>query len=116
MADALKAHAQAREFGGRPGLRDAGLLESALGRPYVGYYHSIAAKGAALVESLIGNHAFIDANKRVGTLLLIQLIERSNWTLPASDDELGDMILAVARGDWRYDDLVPWLAARIRRP
>ena len=53
------------QFGGPPGVRDLGLLESALYRPRTGYYQDIAEMAAALFESLIMNHPFLDGNKRI---------------------------------------------------
>ena len=52
-------------FGGRRGIRDPGLLESALYRPQTGYYSDLAEMAAALFESLLMNHPFVDGNKRV---------------------------------------------------
>ncbi len=52
-------------FGGPPGVRDLGLLESALYRPQTGYYQDLLEMAAALFESLIKNHPFVDGNKRV---------------------------------------------------
>jgi len=54
-----------KRFGGAQGVRDLGLLESALYRPQTGYYHSLFEMAAALFESLIKNHPFVDGNKRV---------------------------------------------------
>ncbi len=53
------------QFGGAPGLRDIGALESALFRPQSGYYADLIAEACALLESLAINHPFIDGNKRV---------------------------------------------------
>ena len=58
--DRLIAH-----FGGPPGIRDPGLLESALYRPQTGYYRDLIGMAAALFESLLMNHPFVDGNKRV---------------------------------------------------
>lgn len=66
LADILAIHAvQIRRYGGSPGLRDAGALESALFRPQSGYYDDIVAEAAALLESLAIIHPFIDGKKRV---------------------------------------------------
>ncbi|MCZ6487207.1 MAG: type II toxin-antitoxin system death-on-curing family toxin [Gammaproteobacteria bacterium] len=54
-----------QRYGGQPGIRDPGMLESALFRPRTGYYEDLAEMGAALFESLIMNHPFVDGNKRV---------------------------------------------------
>ena len=53
------------QFGGASGIRDEGLLESALYRPRTGYYNDLIDMSAALFESLMNNHPFIDGNKRV---------------------------------------------------
>src|SRR5579863_879235 len=59
-------HNQIEEYGGAYGLRDQGALEAAVFRPQTGYYNDISEEAAALLESLVNNHAFIDGNKRVG--------------------------------------------------
>ena len=62
----LEIHAKLiKRYGGPAGVRDAGLLESALFRPQTGYYNDLAEMGAALFESLILNHPFVDGNKRI---------------------------------------------------
>lgn len=64
--EVLEIHsALIKRFGGASGLRDQGLLESALFRPQTGYYADLVEMAAALFESLINNHPFIDGNKRV---------------------------------------------------
>src|ERR1039457_617982 len=65
-ADALFFHKELIErYGGATGIRDAGTLESALHRPQTGYYDTIVHEAAALLESLVQNHPFVDGNKRV---------------------------------------------------
>jgi death-on-curing protein len=59
-------HHQIEEYGGLYGLRDQGALESAVFRPQNGYYSDLSEEAAALLESLVNNHAFLDGNKRVG--------------------------------------------------
>src|SRR5216117_2653754 len=64
-ADALFFHKQLIErYGGAPGLRDAGALESALHRPQTGYYDTLVHEAAALLESLVQNHPFVDGFER----------------------------------------------------
>lgn len=66
LEEALELHRQLIEhFGGTSGIRDPGLLESALARPRSGYYASLSEQAAALLQSLAGNHAFVDGNKRM---------------------------------------------------
>ena len=64
--EVLEIHTAVIEcFGGSDGVRDKGLLESALYRPQSGYYADLVEMAAAMFESLINNHPFIDGNKRV---------------------------------------------------
>ena len=66
LEEALEIHTTLlQEFGGPPGVRDLGLLESALFRPRTGYYADLIEMAAALFESLLMNHPFVDGNKRV---------------------------------------------------
>ncbi|MGB6603370.1 MAG: Fic family protein, partial [Steroidobacteraceae bacterium] len=65
-ADALFFHQQLLDrYGGAPGVRDVGALESALHRPQTGYYDTLIHEAAALLESLVQIHPFVDGNKRV---------------------------------------------------
>src|ERR1700731_4531121 len=59
-------HHQIEEYGGAHGLRDQGALEAAVFRPQTGYYNDSSEEAAALLESLVNNHAFLDGNERVG--------------------------------------------------
>lgn len=66
LAEALELHVELiKRFGGKTGVRDLGLLESALMRPQTGYYETLTLQAAALLQSLTQNHSFIDGNKRV---------------------------------------------------
>jgi death on curing protein len=100
LAEALRAHERALTFGGLAGIRDRGSIESAIARPYSGYYRSIEKKAAALVQSLAQNHGFVDGNKRTAVLMLFILLVRSGYTLRFRDDatlnhEIEEMILSV---------------------
>jgi len=65
LDEAIAIHERLIEkFGGKPGSRDMGLLESALFRAQTGYYADLAQMSAALFESLVSNHTFVDGNKR----------------------------------------------------
>ena len=101
---------------GRDGISNLSLIESAIGRPYSGYYRSIEAKAAALLESVVGNHGFADGNKRTALLLVDLLIERSGYRLYIPDGErLDDLIVSVAEGAVTFDHLRMWFKARIFR-
>lgn len=104
-------------FGGRRGISSLALIESALGRPYSGYHRSITQKAAALLESIVGNHGFVDGNKRTSLILVNLLIERSGYELVLSADErLDDIIVDVAKGDLRYEALVLWFKDHVIKP
>ena len=88
------------EFGGSEGVRDKNLLESALGRPFQTFdgndlYPNIYLKAAAILESILINHPFIDGNKRTAFVLMNVLLEEDNITLQASQDELYEFIIHV---------------------
>lgn len=121
LEDALDAHERALRFGGRHGVVNLGSIESAITRPYSGYYRAIGRKAAALVESVVGNHGFADGNKRTTLILLNLLLEKSGYRLTPSEGqasvqrEVEDMILDVARKRLSFDDLVVWFGKRITR-
>ena len=109
LADAIAAHDEALTYGGREGVSDLGLIESALGRPYSGYHRSIDLKSAALLESMIGNHGFIDGNKRTAWLLVELLIARSGYALEIDDEEpIDDLVVRVADGNLSFHELCVW--------
>lgn len=121
LKDALAAHDRALQCGGgAPGVVNLGSIESAIARPYAGYYRTIASKAAALTESLVGNHGFADGNKRTAVILLNLLVERSGYRLRAEgcaaiQRAVEDMILAVARGQLSFEELVAWFERRLAR-
>jgi death-on-curing protein len=116
LADALDIHAQALEFGGRPGLHSLHMIESALGRPYSGYHRAIARKAAALLHSMVGNHGFVDANKRTAWMLVRVLLNRSGYELKLHPGtRIDDLVVSVADGTMTYDGLVLWFRSRIVR-
>ena len=114
-------HRLFREFGGSSGLRDRGLLESAVVRPGATFdgedlYRDITAKAAALMESLVVNHAFVDGNKRIGAAAAEWFIELNGARLDASDADLYDVTMSVARGELAAEQLTIWFRQRIVTP
>lgn len=103
------------ETGGAAGVRDVHLLESAVGRPQAAFggndmYGSVYAKAAALMESLIRNHAFVDGNKRTAfvaatTFLALNGIH-SNFP---NVDEAETFICGIATGEQTLDTIAAWL-------
>jgi death-on-curing protein len=101
-------------FGGTSGIRDKGLLESALFRPQTGYYDDIAELAAALFESLILNHAFVDGNKRVAFFATDTFLRLNGWKLSVETESAHTFIVGMLeRGDCSYDRLLPWIKGSI---
>jgi death-on-curing protein len=92
-----------RMFGTRHQVRDAGLVDSAAVRPRAvlfgeDVYPGLAGKAAALLHSLVSNHALVDGNKRVGLAGMLLFYGLNNCELVATDDELLDLVMSVADG------------------
>jgi len=97
-------------FGGSPGIRELGLLESALYRPQTGYYNDIAEMAAALFESLLLNHPFVDGNKRVAFFISDTFLRLNGWKFSVDVDAAYDFIVGMLeRGDSSYDKILPWV-------
>src|SRR5437588_5672498 len=102
-------HLQIEEYGGVHGIRDHGLLESAVFRPQSGYYNNIQEEAAALMESLTNNHAFLDGNKRtafasVHTFLLVNGYDLRIDSLSAYKFIAG----ALAKNEFRFSLILAW--------
>lgn len=115
----LEIHSeQISEHGGADGVRDLGLLESALARPKnaFGYGVQDVCDLAALYGvGIIQNHPFIDGNKRTGLVALELFLEINGFRLVASDEETLASILSVASGEWNDEVLSSWLKGSILR-
>ena len=101
-------------YGGASGIRDAGMLASALNRPFQTFdgeelYPSPYEKTAAILESIIQNHPFIDGNKRTGFLLSSTLLLENNISITASEDEKYDFVIKVSVSEFRFDEIIDWL-------
>ncbi len=115
-ADALFFHKQLIErYGGAPGLRDAGALESALHRPQTGYYDTLVHEAAALLESLVQNHPFVDGNKRVAFAVVDVSLRINGYSITADSKAIYDhMIKLVEARAFDMEQLVPWLQEIVR--
>lgn len=114
----MAAHNLALAYGGLQGVRDLGAIESAIARPYCGYYRSITKKAAALVQSLASNHGFIDGNKRTALLMMNLLLLRSGYQLRGASEhrinaDVEAMILALVEHRMSFDEAVAWLQQRV---
>lgn len=100
--------------GGSKGIRDEGMLDSALSNPFQSFggeelYPSVQAKAAQLCYGLVKNHAMIDGNKRIGTHVMLVFLALNGYELSYSQKELSDTILALAAGKIFADDLLQWI-------
>ncbi len=111
LDEAIAIHERLIEkFGGSPGLRDKGLLESALFRPQTGYYPDLAHMSAALFESLISNHAFVDGNKRAAFFICDIFLRINGWKLAVDpDDAYTFIICALENSSCDFEHLLPWI-------
>lgn len=102
------------ETGGTPGVRDLGLLASAVARPQATFdgldlYSTLYLKAAALMDSLINNHPFVDGNKRVGITAAGLFLRLNGRRLSVSNAELENFTLQVAQGLSSVEEMAAWL-------
>lgn len=100
--------------GGSAGVRDKGLLESAVFSAYGGFgdeeiYPSVEEKSARLAFSLICNHSFVDGNKRIGVVVMLVTLKLNNVALQYTQEELARLGLSVADGSAGYDEILKWI-------
>ena len=102
------------ETGGSPGLRDEGLLQSALAAPFQSFgdedaFPSLQQKAARLAFGLVKNHPFIAGNKRIGAHGMLVFLSLNGIELEYEQSELSGLFLSVAAGDGDYDTILQWL-------
>ena len=105
------------EFGGAAGVRDEGLLDSALGRPQNLYAYgkpSMFDLAAAYAFGVVKNHPFVDGNKRTGFTIAVMFLERNGGTFTASEADATIQTLALAAGDRDESDYAAWLRANCK--
>lgn len=100
--------------GGADGVRDIGLLDSALESAYATFdgkelFPSKEEKAARLGVGLVSNHAFVDGNKRIGMYVLLSFLEVNGIQIEATNEEVVEAGLALARGDMKYEGLLTWI-------
>ncbi len=108
------------KFGGGKGIRDQGGLEAALNRPYatfdsVDLYPDPIDKAAALFESIIINHPFIDGNKRTAYVLMQLVLMEDGIILKATMEEKYEMVINASKGDMRFDEIKHWLTLKTEK-
>jgi death-on-curing protein len=121
LADVLELHrSRIEKYGGSHGVRDMGLLDSALAAPRAtfggAYLHEdIISMAAAYLYHIVMNHPFIDGNKRTGLAAAIAFLNLNGYDLVADPDELTDMVLATAEGKTDKDSIAEFLRANTRK-
>lgn len=113
----MMLHSQLIEVtGGSDGIRDEGLLDSALAAPFQSYageelYPGIQAKAARLGYGIIKNHCMVDGNKRIGAHAMLVFLALNGIELEYTQEELFMVILEVAAGSKDYQDLLEWIVS-----
>ncbi len=103
-------------FGGAAGVRDLGLLESALFRPQTGYYDDLAAIATALLESLLMNHPFVDGNKRVAFFATDVFLRLNGWRLEVEPTKAHRFLIGqLEGGTCDFAHLLPWMRASLKK-
>ena len=102
------------ETGGSSGLRDEGMLDSALNAPFQTFggedvYPSLQKKAARLCFGLVKNHPFVDGNKRIGAHAMLVFLALNGIELQHTQSELSDEILQLAAGEIEATDLLRWI-------
>ena len=113
LPEVLAIHArQLDEHGGAPGLRDLALLDSALARPRQRKAYGevdVFDLAAAYAAAIIGNHPFVDGNKRTGFVVGILFLELNGTTFTASEADATQAVFGLAAGDIEEEEFALWL-------
>jgi len=121
-ADVLESHRETVALeGGTPGVRDLGLLESAVAMPQqrfggVCLHPDLAATIAAYLYHLSGNHPFLDGNKRVAVIAAIVFLEVNGVPFVVEPDDLERIVMRVASSQMSKADLIRWFRKATPRP
>lgn len=111
---------QVVRYGGSSGLRNLPLLESAIFRPQSSFggddlYRTVFHKAAALMHSIILNHAFVDGNKRTGTASMLVFLELNGYRLYVSQKKLEEASVKVESKEWSIGQISSWLRKNSKR-
>jgi death-on-curing protein len=106
------------KFGGSDGLRDKNLLESALMRPYQTFdsndlYPTPSEKAAAIIESILINHPFVDGNKRFGYVAMRLTLMEFDLDISASENDKYEFVIKIAKGELRFDKILEWINEKL---
>jgi death-on-curing protein len=119
LDEVFSIHAdQIERYGGEPGLRDEGLLRSALAQPEASFggewlHSTLHEMAAAYLIHLVKNHPFIDGNKRTSLVCALHFLFLNGMTIEAEPDELADVVLEVAGGKRDKLALAEWIGGHL---
>jgi death on curing protein len=104
------------KFGGLKGIRDRGILESALNRPYQTFdgndlYPTPLDKAAAIFESIISNHPFVDGNKRTAYVLMRLLLLEHKIDFTVTEETKYNFVISAAKGELKFEQIRDWIKA-----
>lgn len=107
------------KFGGSKGIRDRGILESSINRPYQTFdqkelYPEPVDKASAIFERIISNHPFIDGNKRTAYVLMRLILRENNLNVHADNNEKYDFVISAAKGEIKFDQIRKWMRNHLR--
>lgn len=108
------------EFGGAKGTRDLGALDASINRPFATFdqqelYPSPEEKAAAIIESILINHPFIDGNKRTGYVLMRLLLLQSGLDIKAEPDDKYEFVISIATGKLQFDGIKKWIESKLQK-
>lgn len=111
---------QIERYGGRHGLRDLALLESAVFRPQTSFggqdlYPTVFDKAVAITHSLVLNHAFLDGNKRSGVFSAVVFLKMNGYELITSLEDFEEATMKVENKKWGHEEIVEWLKKNSRK-
>lgn len=116
LAETIELHRILIErFGGKGGVRDLGLLQSALMRPQTGYYKTLSLEAAALLQSLVQNHGFVDGNKRIAFATTAIFLRMNGYRLKVDADSGEDFIINdLIKKKIEIDEIAKWLEKHMK--
>ena len=120
LRDVLTIHGRLlAQHGGAAGLRDQGLLESALARPLQHHAYAeapdLVAMGALYTVGIVRNHPFVDGNKRAGFVAGVLFLELNGFEIAASEEDATQAVLGLAAGEMDEAGYTSWLRANVKR-
>lgn len=106
------------KFSGSSGIRDMNLLESAINRPWATFdqqdlYANPLEKAAAILESILINHPFVDGNKRTAYVLMRLILLENELDISASEDEKYKLVIGASKGEIRFDGIKLWIESHV---